>query len=303
MTSPTTDLDGIRALLALSEAGSVSSAARALGISRATLRRRLDGLESGLSVPLYSRADDAIALTPSGEVLAERGRALLSQLDEAVRQARLAGGIGRPHLRMLLQSGLGPNPLAAGLMMVSQQLPDVQLDVRFSDSPLDDAPHEADIIAYIGPPPAEGRFIVRAILRIPEQLLATPGYLRQHGAPATLEELGQHRLLSWQPHGEPADQWPLRGGGHFEAEPFLVSRDIHLVRQIALSGGGIARMPSADRVPDFGWGDTTLQPVLPEQFGRPFALRLLLPAQSRSPHTRRLAQLVEQMVAIAELSV
>ena len=74
------DLDSLRALVAVADAGSLLGGAERLGLARSTLRRRLDELEVLAGVPLLHRGAQGAALTAAGELLVSRGRGLLCLL-------------------------------------------------------------------------------------------------------------------------------------------------------------------------------------------------------------------------------
>jgi DNA-binding transcriptional LysR family regulator len=73
------DLEELRAFLDVVETGSFLAAAKSLGVSRTTLRRRVEALEARAGVPLLKSTPQGILLTEAGEVLAQRGRIMMQE--------------------------------------------------------------------------------------------------------------------------------------------------------------------------------------------------------------------------------
>ena len=79
------NLDELRAFLAVAELGSMAAAAERLGLSRATLRRRVNALEARAGVDLFERDHQGARLTLAGAVLQRRGAALLDESQALLR--------------------------------------------------------------------------------------------------------------------------------------------------------------------------------------------------------------------------
>ena len=83
-------LDGIRFLMRVVELGSVQRAAHVIGMSRSSLRRKLDNIEAQVGTALFVHAAAGIVLTPSGAIVVEQGRALLERCEDMMAAARTA---------------------------------------------------------------------------------------------------------------------------------------------------------------------------------------------------------------------
>jgi DNA-binding transcriptional LysR family regulator len=90
-----------------------------------------------------------------------------------------------------------------------------------------------------------------------------------------VDDLEDHCLMSWCPPGEDSTHWVRGGGEPVEVRPRFVSSDIHVVRALAISGEGIARLPDPPRFADELGGE--LETVMLDEFQRDMAFRLLLP--------------------------
>lgn len=285
-------LEGLRALMALAEHGSVRAAATALGTSRSTLRRWIEQLEDSVGATLHARGPEGVLLTEPGRVLIDQGQPVLDAADAADAAAR---GATEPPIRaltLLAPDGMPPPLIGAMIGQARATAPDLELTIAFSANPLAELDHGAHLVAHFGPPPSTGAYITRRLRTVPERLVATTDYLDAHGRPQRVDDLAAHTLLTWCPPGEDPAQWPLRGGGTTTTRPVLRSPDIHLVRWTMLQGLGIARVLDAG-VPDPP-GSAAVEVVLGDTVGTERPLRLLVPeGLHRTPQLRHVLALVD----------
>jgi DNA-binding transcriptional LysR family regulator len=275
MLATAMDLEEFRSFLAVAETGSFLAAATALGVARATLRRRVDALEARAGVPLLERSARGVVLTEAGAVLAARGRSVVQEATALVASVREIGREPVGVLRVVLPVGLPPHLLTPLFAAMRRAYPRLSLHLRTCDD-LAGLLDDVDLAVHFGPPPP-GPWLAYELVRLREWLVAGADYLARRGAPARLEDLAGHELLSWCAPGEDGRLWPVVGGEPLEVEPALVSPDIHFLRQCAIAGHGIALVPDA-RVPDPGVPDGALRPVLEHLVGRERTLHAAVPA-------------------------
>lgn len=130
---------------------------------------------------------------------------------------------------------------------------------------------------HFGPGAAPGPWLSYEVLHLREWLIASAAYLERRGTPTSIDELAGHELLAWAAPGEDGRMWPTLAGDAFEVEPALITADVHLIRQCALAGLGLALVPDAG-MPDPGVADGVLVPVLPGIVGRERTLHVAAPA-------------------------
>lgn len=164
------------------EEGSLSAAARALGMTQPTLGRQVDALEQELEVVLFERLGRGMSLTPSGMELLEHVRAMG---DAANRVSLSATGQS--------QSIEGKICIAASEAYATHLLPDIikklrimepkiEIEIVASNSPSDLRRREADI-AIRNFRPTEPDLIAKKIRDVPAVLYATPEYINSIGNP------------------------------------------------------------------------------------------------------------------------
>lgn len=280
------DLEELRAFLAVVDTGSFLAAATSLGLSRTTLRRRVDALEARAGVTLLSRTPRGVVPSTAGELLARRGRLVLQDADQLVDGLRNAGPEPSGTLRLLLPLGMPPHLVAPWLASLRRRYPRLDVHLQFGNGPLGGLLDSVDVAVHWGMPSATRAWACQELLRVKEWLVASRDYLDKAGVPVQVEDLARHDLLVWQALGEDARIWPLRDGRDVTVEPCLIATDIHIVRQCAIHGMGIALLPDG-MLPDPGVAPGGLVPVLPDVVGRERVMYVTAPrAYAEVPRIR-----------------
>lgn len=189
------DWNRARAFLVTAEEGSLSAAARALGMAQPTLGRQVDALEQELGVVLFERVGRGLTLTPSGLSLLEHVRAMGAAanrvaLTAAGQSQAIEGTIciaaSEVHAAILLP------PILAKLRLAE---PGIHIEIVASTRPSDLRRREADI-AIRNFAPAEPDLIAKKIRDIPARLYAAPSYLERIGNPRLPGDLARADFIS-----------------------------------------------------------------------------------------------------------
>lgn len=271
------DLAELRAFIAVVEAGSFLGAARALGVSRTTLRRQVGSLEARAGVPLLEGAQSGVRPTEAGHALARQGRTMMEEASALLASIRELGHEPTGTLRVVLPVGLPPHVLTPLFAALRRAYPRLGVHCRFSNDPLGEALVDIDIAVHFGQDAPRGQWISHIVLRPREWLIASRDYLALRGTPRSIEDLAQHDLFAWQAPGEDARVWRTLKGTPFTVQPALVASDIHFIRHCCISGLGIGLLPDA-LLPDPGLDPDLLVPVLPDLVGQERAVRVSVPA-------------------------
>lgn len=276
------DLDDLRAFLAVAETGSVLAAAEQLKVARTTLRRRIDALETRTGAILLYRGTQGSGLTEAGAFLAQRGRRILQEAGGMLTELRSLGASPAGVLRVVLPVGLPPHLVATIYAATRAANPGLTYDARHVEDPLALLGEDVDLALHFGDRIQSGPWITRRLLPMREQLVASPEYLARCGRPSTPAELADHTVFVWRRPGADPRVVPVVSGD-VRIEPAAVSSDIHILRQLALAGAGIAL------VPDGGFPDPegVVEPILVDQVGRDCPLRYVAPeAMADAPRIR-----------------
>lgn len=264
--------------------GSISAAARHLGLSVAVASQRLKRLERTLGVRLLHRTTRRLHATTEGAVLAERGRQLIEDLDALTGDLRETASDVAGTLRVTL-------PAAFGRMYVSPLLPEfiarhprVRLGVNLTDRMVDLVGGGMDLAVRIGGLQDSG-LVARRIATNRRLLCASPAYLRRHGTPKVPEDLARHDCLLLSGAQGTPDSWVLTGRGGRELRVRvrgpLESSMGDVLRDAAIAGLGISLHSAWHVCEDIRAG--RLRVVLPEHPPPATAIHLLMPQRRLIP--------------------
>ena len=291
MSTRTDDiLSELPTLVRLAQTGSISHAARDLGVPRSTISRRLARLEAALGVALAERTTRSFRLTDEGRRLANGAAGLLAQLQTLREDIEHSAGSVRGWLRVCTPPGLGGPLLGRFLVSFRTRFPDVRLqltvrehvphlldepfDVVFALGPLQDAPwlrHKIGKLWYVA-------------VAHPHALTGPP--------PATLDDLTTLPIVAARSGDLSTDCWPTLDQATVRIDPHFVTSDLSAAADAARAGMGVAMLPVHLVASDLTEG--TLVPVLPHVLGRHQEVYVLYPPERRdSPVIRALLDAVD----------
>lgn len=270
------------------EARSLSRAAAELGIPRATIGRRLARLEERLGARLLRRTTRSLSLTEAGETFYRHARIVLDAVGDAEASIRRTDATIRGDLRVSVPPMGRPDVDATFFAMITsfaKAHPDVRLQVHFSSRHVDLRRDGYDVAIRAGSVLEPG-LVARTLARAKVIAVASPAYLAEHGTPKRRADLKKHRCLMSFARGElPQTHWPL-GGAMVHVEGVLFSNEIHLLRDAALGGLGIAFLPSMILEPHLASGRLVrvLEGVaeIDSRLAVVYLERQLIPAQVRA---------------------
>ncbi|WP_208452933.1 LysR family transcriptional regulator [Burkholderia gladioli] len=228
------------------ENGSIAAAARALGMSAAAVSQNLTRLEAHLGVRLLSRTTRSMALTESGTHYYEKVRHIPRDLDLAQAAATEALAPRGP-LCVATTAAFGRHLLAPLMPAFQAAYPRIAVELISTDRRIDHRLEGVDLSLRIAAQLDE-RLVARRIASRPFVFCASPAYLARAGVPAAPEDLEEHAclVLRYPTDGRFLPWGFVRDGRRFEAavNPAFICDDIDMLAQIAVSGGGIARLAS-----------------------------------------------------------
>jgi len=185
----------LKLFLAVSDAGSLSAAARGLRMTQPTVSRRLAELEATLGEPLFSRSADGATLTSFGERLLEPARRMAEWAAEVERTAERAESEPAGAVRLTAPPGVAFDFLAPFARALRDELPEIHLEVISTVSYLDLSRREADI-ALRTQETAQRDLVTLASLRFPAVPFASREYAARLPKKATLADVA---WIGWAP--------------------------------------------------------------------------------------------------------
>lgn len=258
LMSPNVAWDDQRTFLAVLEEGSLSAAARRLGVAQPTVRHRLEALEKALGTVLFIRSAGGLAPTEQARALAPHARAMALASDAFVRTASAPPGEVAGTVRVSVSEFVGVEVLPAMIGRLRASHPGLAVEIVLSNQASDLLGQEADIAVRMHPP-RQGGLVARKVGAIPLGLFAHRDYATRRGLPATLSELVEHELIG--PDRARADL-ALAQALHpaLSRRNFVVRTDSHPAQFAAVRAGlgiGVVQRP-------VGLADPALVPVLPD---------------------------------------
>ena len=232
MRSP--DWDDLRYFLALVDSGTLSGAARALGVEHTTIARRIDALEASLTLRLFDRIQKGWSLTSDGAAVIPHARRAEQEIHSLMRAAVGSASVTGV-VRISAPPALAAFFLAPRLKDVLERLPGIDIELLAESRVADLMRREADIALRFRRPIA-AELAVRAVSAIEYGLYASAGYLFER-APQQWEFLGYNDSLS----DSPQQQWleKIRGQRRYR----LRSNDLSTLCEAAVAGLGVVVLP------------------------------------------------------------
>ncbi|MGZ5202017.1 MAG: LysR family transcriptional regulator [Telluria sp.] len=228
------DWDDLRFFLALCEAGTLSGAARAVGVEHTTVARRIDALETALGSRLFNRFPRGWSLTGAGTALVPYARTLEDDVHALLNAARGASEVAGV-VSISAPPALSACLLAPRLRTPLSRLPGVEIDLRAEARTADLMRRQADIALRFARPTSPG-LVIKMLAQVDYALYANEDYARSR-QPVQWEFLGYDDLQQDAPQQEWLDK--LRGARRYS----LRSNDLLTLLQAAVAGCGVAVLP------------------------------------------------------------
>lgn len=188
-------LTGMQVFTRAASAGSLSGAARQLGLSPAMATKHVDALEQRLGVRLFHRSTRRLTLTEAGQQYLEICTRLLPELDEMEAMIASQRVEATGLLRLNVPLSFGVRYVAPLIPAFAKQHPGVTVDLGLSDRVVDLMEEGWDLTIRIGPL-KDNRLVSRRLADSAMVVCAAPAYWREHGRVQSAAELQHHNCLS-----------------------------------------------------------------------------------------------------------
>jgi DNA-binding transcriptional LysR family regulator len=230
---------------ALASAGSLSAAARELGITTPAVSKHLALMESRLGVALVVRTTRRMSLTPEGELYLANARRILADIDGMEAVLGVAKATPKGLLRVNATLGFGRSHVAPLISRFVRKHPQVEVQLQLSVNPPPLTEDAFDVCIRFGAPP-DSRVIARYIAPNRRLLCASPAYLARHGTPKVPNDLTRHNCIGIRQGEEAYGVWRLASGRGKSASTEavktrgnLTTNDGEIAVNWALDGHGI----------------------------------------------------------------
>lgn len=264
--------------------GSLTAAARHLGLPKSTVSRKLSELEQRLGAKLMQRTTRKLSLTDVGAAFFEGASRAVRDLAEAEQAVIDSGERPRGTLRITAPSDLGPllNWMVCEFL---ESHPEVDIFLDLTNRYVDLVAEGYDL-ALRGGRLEDSSYIARPVFGAQLELYASPAYLDRAGRPTSVDELAKHRCVVFGT--DPAASWNLTNPSEtvrVSVRGRIFAQDFATLRRAAKFGFGIALLPNFLTRPDVHVGE--LERVLPEYSSKSKGLYLVYPSRELLPAKTR----------------
>ena len=240
-------ISSMRVFVRAASVGSISAAARHIGMSAAMATKHIDALELRLGVKLFHRTTKrrSLTLTEAGNHYLDACERILADIDEAeaaVSSQRIkANGL----LRMNIPVSFGTRFIAPRILEFSHRHPEVKIELGLSDAQLDIIAGSWDLAIRIGQledSPLKTRRLGDSFMRV----CASPDYLDNRGIPRSVNDLTQHNCLSYTLSDmQNSEHWAFGKKGEYKVpiSGDLVANSGDALLAAAVAGQGVIYQP------------------------------------------------------------
>ena len=277
-------LDELSLLAAIIEEGSLVAAGRRLGQSAPAVTRILAGLEQRVGARLIERTTRRAVPTELGLHLADRGRVLAAEYEEAV--STQAGAPLQGLLRITAPVRFGCRHVSPVVSSFLDAHPALRIELVLDDAILDLVTDRLDVGVRLAEL-ADSSLVARRLGQVRRVLVASPAYLARRGTPTRLADLADHDTIS-RPGRAEAREWRFGLGSRphvVRIAPRLLVTEVEAQCSAAIAGRGIARL-SSYQVAD-ALDEGSLVRLLPDTEPAPVPVHLVTPGgRNMAPRVR-----------------
>lgn len=194
------ELRAISTFIRAAELGSFNRAATAQGTTPQAVSKTIRQLEQHLGVRLFHRTTRQSTLTEAGQLLLESVSVSMQAFHGAMNRVRNHARGAEGVIRISAGGAVGRKVLMPLLADFLSEYPGVTFDLLLEDRSTDAVAERIDLGFKAGNAPT-AQVVSRRLLPIQLVVCATPDYLRQHGTPATIDELARHRCIGYRQPG------------------------------------------------------------------------------------------------------
>jgi DNA-binding transcriptional LysR family regulator len=242
------DLNDLYLFTQIVRCGGFSAASRALRIPKSRLSRRIAALEDYLNMRLVQRSERAFSVTPAGTLFYRHCLDVIERAEAAENALADLRGKPRGTVRVSCPVTMAQYVLAPILPRFLAENEEVEVDVSFTNRSVNVVEGPFDVALFIHRASLQSKSVVaRAIGRSAQVLVAGPTLFEKWPRPKTPQDLSVLPSLSGG-RGTGSDEWELIGPDQAKSAvpvtPRLVSESLVILKEAAMGGVGIVRLPT-----------------------------------------------------------
>lgn len=238
-------LQAMEIFVRVAETGSFSKAAKEFATTQPTITKQVASIEAHLNARLLNRNTRGVSLTEAGTLYYEKCKAIVRDVQDADNLVRWRQEEAHGLLRIGSSVAFGRRVVVPLVLDFMARHPHLQVDLSFEDRYTDLVAQGIDVALRLGKL-ADSSLGARALGVNPWVIVASPKYVREHGAPKTPEDLANHSVLIYS-SVQGNDVWRLMSpNGEALSVPVsgqLRSNNLSAVLAAARSHLGVAALP------------------------------------------------------------
>ncbi|MCL1076150.1 LysR family transcriptional regulator [Shewanella dokdonensis] len=242
------DLNRVQIFAQVVEQGSFTGAAKALGLTKTTVSRKVAELEKQTGVQLLFRTTRALRLTEAGAEYYNKITKILLDLENAEAQLSASQQRVKGNLHVVCPFEMGQLFMGPVFACFLESYPDIRIDTELSNRNVDLIEEGVDILFHVGLLD-DPRLQTYKLFNTSTTLVASPAYLERFGHPQRTDDLWQHKYIDLYTSlaKVPTDSYiRIFDGQQWQTiTPKIQFRvnNITLAREVAIAGMGIAALP------------------------------------------------------------
>ncbi len=237
----------VHTLTLLAQLGSFTQVAQRLGLSKSAVSQRITELERAVGQTLAQRTTRSVRLTDAGQQLVDQTAEAFALITRSVVDVRDLAAQPSGLVRLTASVALGRQHIAPHIESFLLANPDIRVELDVSDRLVTLAHEGFDLaVRHTSSPP--DNHVAWKLCDSRSLLVASSGYLRQHGTPKLPQDISTHACITYLRPGPAV--WKFERGRAADPERISVAvqgpfraNNSELVREAALAGLGLALLP------------------------------------------------------------
>lgn len=241
------DLNDLYYFVKVIDHGGFAPAGRALGLPKSKLSRRVAELEHRLDTRLINRSTRMFSVTELGKEYYRHCLAMLVEAEAAQEVIDRSRSQPKGCIRMSCPPGLIYFLIAPLVVRFMTRYPEVKIELDATSRRVDVIKEGYDLALRVRYPPIEDSGLTMKVLsKSPQYLMASPSLLKDYPKPSVPDELMQLPSIDFE-QWDGQHIWCLDGPEgatvQIHHQPRLVTDDVFTLREAALAGLGVVKMP------------------------------------------------------------
>lgn len=241
-------LNGVTIFVVAARAGSFTTAADRLGITKSAVGKSIARLEDRLGCKLFHRTTRRLSLTVDGEAYFASCANAVDEImaAEVALTSRKQTPSGR--LRIDLPVAYGRSIVLPVLLDIVNQNPALQLTISFTDHLIDPIEEGVDLLIRFGELKDSSGLVARRLTTQQQIICASPGYIKRWGKPESLESLYEHKCIVGFRRGQPLGWTGLDDNGQLIRIVPPATHEVgdgDAIVEMAIQGMGLCQMPDS----------------------------------------------------------